>query len=176
MRRTHDDLPALACARKARGLMPKLDLSPPVPVAGEAHPVLGGGLGPYSCVPLGDPGGLTQFGVHLEILPAGSRSSHRHWHEAEDELICMLSGEVVLIEDAETILRPGDAAAWPAGHPVGHCLENRSDADATYLVVGTRSMADCVHYPDAALTLTITDRRRRVFRDAGSAIVAEYER
>lgn len=156
--------------------MPKLDLAPPVSVADEAHPVLGGGLGPYAYVPLGDPGGLTQFGVHLEILPAGSRSSHRHWHEAEDELIYMLAGEVVLIEDAETVLRPGDAAAWPAGRPVGHCLENRSGAGATYLVVGTRSMADVVHYPDAGLTLAITDRRRRVFRDAEGRVVAEYER
>lgn len=153
--------------------MPKLALSPPVAVADEAHPVLGGGLGPYSHVPLGDPGGLTQFGVHLEILPAGSRSSHRHWHEAEDELIYMLSGEVVLIEDAETVLRPGDAAAGPAGRPVGHCLENRSGAEASYLVVGTRSMADVVHYPDTGVTLTITERRRRVFRDAGGRVVAE---
>jgi uncharacterized cupin superfamily protein len=37
----------------------------------------------------------------------------------------MLDGEVVLIEDTETVLRAGEAAAWRAGDPVGHCLENR---------------------------------------------------
>jgi uncharacterized cupin superfamily protein len=59
---------------------------------------------------------------------------------------------------------------------VGHCLENRSAADALYLVVGTRGMADVVHYPDAGLTLTITDRRHRVFTDAEGRVVAAYAR
>jgi uncharacterized cupin superfamily protein len=156
--------------------MPKIAATSPVHERDAVHPVLGGGLGPYSHVTLEDAAGLTQFGCHVETLPPGSRSSHRHWHEAEDELVYVLAGEVVLIEDVETLLRPGDAAAWPAGRPVGHCLENRSAADATYLVVGTRSMADVVHYPDAGLTLTITDRRRRIFRDAEGHIIAEDAR
>lgn len=116
------------------------------------HPVLGGGLGPYRFGVIGEAGGLTQFGVHLEELPPGSRSSFRHWHEAEDEMVYILSGEVVLIEDSETILRAGDAACWPAGRPVGHCLHNRSDAPAVYLTVGTRAAADRIHYPDHDLT------------------------
>lgn len=156
--------------------MPKLALPAPARVEDSSHPVLGASLGPYSYVALGDAGGLTQFGAHLETLPPGSRSAHRHWHETEDELVYVISGEVVLVEDDETVLRPGDAAAWPAGHPVGHCLENRSALEATYLVVGTRSGADTVHYPDAGLTMTITDRRRRVFTDASGRVVADYER
>jgi len=118
-----------------------------VEAAGE-HSILGGGLGPYSHAILGDPGGLTQFGVHLELLPPGSQSSFRHWHEAEDEMIYLLEGEVVLIEDEEILLHPGDAACWPAGHPVGHCLENRSGQDARYLTLGTRKRTDVIHYPD----------------------------
>ena len=112
------------------------------------HPVLGAGLGPFSYRILGDAGGLTQFGAHLETLPPGSRSSFRHWHETEDEMVYILSGEVVLIEAAETPMRPGDVACWPAGHPVGHCLENRSQTDATYLTIGTRAPTDVIHYPD----------------------------
>ncbi|MDH3263610.1 MAG: cupin domain-containing protein [Paracoccaceae bacterium] len=156
--------------------MPKIPIPGPVTVEDTSHPVLGATLGLYSYRPLGDAAGLTQFGAHLETLPPGSRSSHRHWHEAEDELVYMLAGEIVLIEDEETALRAGEAAAWPAGATVGHCLENRSGADATYLVVGTRKMADVVHYPDAGLTLTITDRRRRVFTDRAGRVVADYER
>lgn len=113
-----------------------------------AHPILGGGLGPYSHAVLGEAGGLAQFGVHIEVLPPGSRSSFRHWHEAEDEMIYMLAGEVVLIEDNETTLRVGDAACWPAGQPVGHCLENRSGHEARYLTIGTRAARDVIHYPD----------------------------
>ncbi len=151
--------------------MPKIAIPDPVAVHDTSHPVLGTSLGPYSYRLLGDAAGLSQFGAHLETLPPGSRSAHRHWHEAEDELVYVLSGEVVLIEDTETTLRTGDAAGWPAGHPVGHCLENRSDRDATYLVVGARGTNDVVHYPDAGITLSITGRKRLVFTDRTGTIV-----
>lgn len=112
------------------------------------HPVLGLGCGAYSHAILGDAGGLTQFGVHLEELPPGSSSSFRHWHETEDEMVLMLEGRLVLAEDGEDTLVSGDVACWPAGSPVGHCLENRSDAPARYLVIGTRHHRDVIHYPD----------------------------
>jgi uncharacterized cupin superfamily protein len=65
----------------------------------------------------------------------------------------VLSGELVLIEDAgETILRPGDCAAWKAGVRDGHHLVNRSTSqEATFLVVGTRDDADWGEYPDIDL-------------------------
>lgn len=112
------------------------------------HPVLGGGLGPYLHCVLGDAGGLSQFGVHLERLPPGSGSSFRHWHETEDEMVLILSGTPTLIENHETQLQPGSVLCWPAGQPVGHRLENRDDAEALYLTIGTRQMQDFIHYPD----------------------------
>ena len=130
-------------------IVPRL---PDLPFAEEpaaVHPILGVTLAAYAHRSLGDLGGVTQFGVHIERLPPGSISSLRHWHETEDEFILMLSGEVILLEDGtETCLVPGDAATWPAGVPIGHCLENRSGADAAYLTVGTRKRADSIHYPD----------------------------
>ena len=51
---------------------------------------------------ISEPGGLTQFGALIEVLPPGSRSSLKHWHSAEDEMVYVLDGEVTLIE--------GDAA------------------------------------------------------------------
>lgn len=128
--------------------MPKLATQPVEQTQGHAHPVLGGGLGDYAYQLLSDPGGLTQFGTFIEILPPGARSSFRHWHESEDEMVVMLEGEVVLIEDSETHLRAGDVACWPAGLAIGHTLHNRSDADARYLVIGTRGARDVIHYPD----------------------------
>ncbi len=116
--------------------------------AAYAHPILGGGLGPYRHSVLGDAGGLSQFGVHLEELPPGSRSSFRHWHETEDEMILLLSGEVILCEDTETLLRAGEAACWPAGRAIGHQLANRAATPAVYLTIGTRHAADVIHYPD----------------------------
>ena len=93
--------------------------------------------------------GLTQFGVNVCTLKPGAASSQRHWHENEDELVYVLSGEVVLCEDGgETVLKPGDAAAWKAGVANGHTLVNRSNRDAVFIEVGTRAAAEKAHYSD----------------------------
>ena len=48
-------------------------------------------------------------------------------------------GELVLVQDeGEYVMRPGDCAAWPAGDRNGHCFLNRTDREARFLVVGTR--------------------------------------
>ncbi|MGR6467622.1 cupin domain-containing protein [Rhizobium sp. PAMB 3182] len=128
-------------------------------------------LGTYWAALFSDTGGLTQFGAFLEVLPPGSKSSHQHWHECEDEFVYMLEGEVVLLEgDTETVMRPGDAATFKAGVALGHRLENRSTADARYLVVGTRSQNDIVHYSTKDRLLTKTDGRKVLTDRAGNPI------
>lgn len=98
---------------------------------------------------LGDVAGLTQFGVNLLTLKPGVWSSQRHWHSHEDEFLYVLSGEVVLVTDAgEEVLRPGDCAGFKAGVRDGHCLKNRSQADAQILVVGSRDDRDWGEYSD----------------------------
>ena len=92
---------------------------------------------------LGDAGGLQAFGVNLMTLPPGKWSSQRHWHSHEDEFVYVLSGELTLVEDnAETVLRSGDCAAFPKGSGNGHHLQNRSSAIAVYLEVGSRHPDD----------------------------------
>lgn len=147
--------------------MPKVTLAPLQQAEDAVHPILGGGLGAYAYQLLSDPGGLTQYGAFIEVLPPGSRSSFRHWHETEDEMVYMLAGEVVLIEDSETVLRAGDCATWPAGHPVGHCLENRSGAEARYLVIGSRNARDRFHYPDHDLITEKDGTARRYLHADG---------
>lgn len=94
-------------------------------------------------------GDLTQFGAFIEILQPGSRSSIKHWHAAEDELVYVLEGEVTLHEgDSISVLRAGDSATFKAGVPVGHCFENRSDKPSRCLVIGTRAPVDTITYPD----------------------------
>lgn len=81
--------------------------------------------------------GLTRFGASHVVLKPGAWSSQRHWHDDEDELVVMLSGEAVLIEDeGETVMRAGDIAAFPAGSANGHHLVNRSDADCVFVAIG----------------------------------------
>jgi uncharacterized cupin superfamily protein len=104
---------------------------------------------------LGDAAGLTHFGVNLVRLPPGVWSSQRHWHAEEDEFVHMLEGELVLVTDAgEEPMRAGDSAGFKAGVRDGHCLQNRSQADAVFLVVGSRNDADHGEYPDIDLAFT----------------------
>jgi uncharacterized cupin superfamily protein len=120
---------------------------------------------------LGDAAGLTQFGVNICRIKAGGASALRHWHEAEDEFIYVLEGELVLQEnDGEIVLKPGDAAGWRASGGIGHCLVNRTARDAVYLEVGTRSKAERVHYPDVDFFMERDDKTRTWKRKNGDPI------
>ena len=111
---------------------------------------------------------LTQFGVNICTLKPGAASSQRHWHEEEDELVYVLQGEVVLREDnGETVLKPGDAVAWKAGVPDGHCLINRSDRDAVFIEVGTRAAADRAYYSDIDMMVVRNEKGARYTRKNG---------
>lgn len=80
--------------------------------------------------------GLTLFGASHVTLKPGAWSSQRHWHDGEDELVVMLAGEAVLIDDSgEQVMRAGDVAAFPAGEENGHHLVNRSDADCVFVAI-----------------------------------------
>ena len=99
--------------------------------------------------PLGDMFGLKNFGVNLTRLKPGAASALRHYHEQEDEFVYIIEGELVLVEnDGEVPLKAGEAAGFKAGVPNGHHLVNRSERDAVYLEVGTRSAFDRGRYPD----------------------------
>lgn len=80
--------------------------------------------------------GLTLMGAsHVTLLP-GAFSSQRHWHRGQDELVVMISGEAVLIDDhGETPVGPGDVLAFPAGEANGHHLHNRSDDPCVFVAV-----------------------------------------
>jgi uncharacterized cupin superfamily protein len=98
---------------------------------------------------LGDAVGLTQFGVNLVRLAPGVWSSQRHWHALEDEFLYVVDGELVLVTDqGEETMRAGDCAGFKAGVKDGHCLQNRSDREATILVVGSRNEEDHGEYSD----------------------------
>ena len=105
---------------------------------------------------LGPVAGLSALGASHVVLEPGAWSSQRHWHEAEDELLVMLSGEAVLVEDeGETVLRPGDIACWAMAVRSGHHLQNRSDAKCSFVAVsaGDRA-ADSCDYPGIDLVLS----------------------
>lgn len=131
----------------------------PATVTRDAQDIPGHPCGPADMLRYSDSGGLTQFGAYVEILPPGSRSSLCHWHAREDEMVYMLAGEVTLREGGVShLLRPGDAATFKAGAPAGHYLKNEGTAEARYLVIGTRSGADRITYPDHDRIVEYDDR------------------
>lgn len=108
-----------------------------------------GSENPNQTLWISEAGGLTQFGAFIEVLQPGCRSSIKHWHSAEDEMVYVLAGEITVIEgESETLMRAGDAATFRAQVPVGHYLENRSASPTRCLVVGTRAPVDRITYPD----------------------------
>ncbi len=81
--------------------------------------------------------GLTEFTASHVVLKPGAWSSQRHWHDDEDEMVVMIAGEAVLIEDdGRTVLRAGDVVAWAKGSTNGHHLINESDADCVFVAIG----------------------------------------
>ncbi|WP_206244129.1 cupin domain-containing protein [Novosphingobium terrae] len=81
-------------------------------------------------------GGLQSLGASHVVLKPGAWSAQRHWHSGEDELIVMLTGLAVLIEDGgRTTLGPGDIATFPADVANGHHIINEGTEDCSYLAV-----------------------------------------
>ena len=115
-----------------------------------------------SSLRLGDAGGLTQYGVNLVMLEPGAMSSLRHWHLNEDEFVWVVEGECTLVQDeGETVMRPGDCAAFPAGDQNGHHFLNRTDKVAKFLVVGTRAPKETAVYSDVDMVVQM-DRTAEV--------------
>jgi uncharacterized cupin superfamily protein len=118
---------------------------------------------------LGSAAGLSQFGVNLTTLRPGAASALRHWHANEDELVFVLEGEVVLIENGgETLLKPGDAAGFKANSGDGHHLVNRTTANVVYLEIGSRSKHERVEYPDVDLVAVRDDKGWRFTHKNGN--------
>ncbi len=152
--------------------MPKIDIDEVEARTGSTYPEpYAAQMGGRAFQALGDAAGLTQFGVNLVTMPPGAISSLRHWHTGEDEFVWMVSGELVLVQDGgETVLRAGDAAAFKAGDPDGHHLRNRTEAVASFLVIGTRATSDTCTYPDADLINRTEGKRNWFTRRDGSFV------
>lgn len=119
--------------------------------------------------------GLTEMGASHVVLNPGAWSSQRHWHDEEDELVVMLTGEAVLVEDTEgenggrTVLRPGDVCAWRKGATVGHHLVNESDADCSFIAISAGKTNGSGAYSDIDMKF----QRDGYFHKDGTPYAAE---
>ncbi|NVO55819.1 cupin domain-containing protein [Rhodobacteraceae bacterium B1Z28] len=155
--------------------MPKLDLSQIPFRGGSGYPGKLAKAGDGRFVqPVGDAGGLTQYGVNIVRLEPQGLSSLRHYHMEQDEFAIMLSGTCTLIDDdGEHQMQPGDCATWPAGEANGHHLVNKTDAPATFLVVGTRTPTETGYYSDLDMMVKFDADGFRFTRKDGSPLTAD---
>ena len=123
---------------------------------------------------LGDVGGLTQYGVNIVRIEPGAPSSLRHYHVQQDEFLMMTEGKLVLIDDdGEHDMLPGDCATFPAGDANGHHLVNRTDASAAFLVVGTRTETETAFYSDIDMMVKVDSDGYAFTRKDGSPLTAD---
>ena len=122
-----------------------------------------------SSLRLGDAGGLTQFGANLVILAPGAKTSLRHWHAVEDEFVMVTLGACTLVQDeGAAVMQAGECAAFPAGDQNGHHFINHTDAEARFLVVGTRSKREVATYSDVDLRVEMAEGKARFTYKDGS--------
>ncbi|HEV2612606.1 MAG TPA: cupin domain-containing protein [Noviherbaspirillum sp.] len=118
---------------------------------------------------LGDPFGLTRFGVNLTTLCPGAVSALRHAHTRQDEWIYIISGEPALCTDeGKTRLRAGMCAGFKAGTGNAHRLINDTDEDVVYLEVGDRTPGDEAVYPDDDIMARLVNGKWTFFHKDGT--------
>ena len=62
------------------------------------------------------------------------------------------------------VLHAGDCAGFKAGDEDGHHLQNRSNADVTFIEMGTRISGDGTHYSDIDMMIP-PDAKQYCHRD-----------
>jgi uncharacterized cupin superfamily protein len=155
--------------------MPKLDLAQIPFQGGSGYPgKLAEATAGRFVQRLGDASGLTQFGANIVRLEPGGLSSLRHYHMQQDEFLVMLSGALTLIDDyGEHQMLPGDCASFPAGEANGHHLKNKTEAPASFLVVGTRTPTETAYYSDIDMMVTDDANGFSFTRKDGSPLTAD---
>lgn len=89
-----------------------------------------------------------RLGASVYELPPGERTFPYHFHHANEELLVVLEGSVVVRrQDGEETLERGDTALFPAGPPGAHRIQNRSDRPARVLMVSTMVQPEILEYP-----------------------------
>lgn len=89
--------------------------------------------------------GFKNIFVHHEILTPGKRASSPHSHSHQEEMIFVLKGNPTAHQGSKSYeLAPGDFMGFAPSHDEFHFVENKSNADAEFLVICSKEQADQV--------------------------------
>lgn len=106
---------------------------------------------------LGPRAGASELGVTLYELDPGGAVSPFHVHNANEELLLVLSGRPALRTPAGVRhLDCGDLVAFPRGPAGAHRIFNPSEEAVRVLVFSTMHWPEIAEYPDTGATLAMT--------------------
>ncbi|HEX4711636.1 cupin domain-containing protein [Phenylobacterium sp.] len=126
-------------------------------------------------VPLGDPAGMTQLGVHLIRIPPGKESFIPHAHTVSEEFVFILEGvgEMVL-DGVGHPVGPGDFVGFPIDGVV-HSLKSRGPGDLVYLTGGRRDPVEVADMPTIGKTTVLRNGGMELFGEDGVERLTQAE-
>jgi uncharacterized cupin superfamily protein len=93
--------------------------------------------------------GSKSIGLTIQTVAPGCRSSRRHRHVFQEELLIVMAGLGTLLHNDERIaVAPGDCFCYRPDDPDLHTFENTGGADIVVWAFGNRFAHEVCLYPD----------------------------
>jgi len=93
--------------------------------------------------------GSQRIGLIIQTVQPGHRSSRRHRHLFQEELLVVMGGQGTLLHGEERLAcGPGDAFLYLPGDPAAHCFENTGTEPLVIWAFGDRHAHEVCEYPD----------------------------
>lgn len=93
--------------------------------------------------------GGEKLGASIYVLAPGQKSFPYHFHHANEEMLIVLEGDVVVrTPGGEQTAGAGDSLIFPTGPAGAHQVINRSAGDARILMLSTMIEPEIAEYPD----------------------------
>jgi uncharacterized cupin superfamily protein len=94
--------------------------------------------------------GSEMLGASVYVLAPGQKSFPYHFHHANEEMLIVLEGSVVVrTPTGEVVAGRGDALAFLIGAEGAHQIINRLDEPARILMISTMVAPEISEYPDS---------------------------
>jgi uncharacterized cupin superfamily protein len=96
--------------------------------------------------------GSTAIGFRIQRVPPGKRSSLKHRHLFQEEIILVLSGEGTLLHgDRHFVVRAMDCVLYLPTDGAAHTFENTGQSDLVIAAFGDRLAHEICLYPEKGL-------------------------
>ncbi len=93
--------------------------------------------------------GSQKIGLTIQTVAPGHRSSRRHRHLFQEELLIVMSGTGTLLHGHDRVpCGPGDAFLYLPGDMAVHSFENTGDSPLVIWAFGDRHPYEVCEYPD----------------------------